>query len=324
MGAKIYFTSEQIQNILKLFNEGIHAQEIAKIYNVSKTKIINTLHENGVPIRNDRFSKETEEQILELYSKLKNQGEVARIIGTTDVSVGRVLRRNNVPENEIFKNDKINKKYTLNEKYFDVIDSDDKAYILGLIAADGCISKTNTLSISLQDRDKQILEEINDKLDSNRPIKFREYKHIKDSYYNQYYLSITNKYMANSLKKLGIIPNKSLVLKYPLISSKFDAAFIRGYMDGDGCICKTLPKVSFLGTEDFLIKIKEIIFMHTGIEGRIYKTSNPNNDITKEFQIYGVNKVTQFLEWLYHNNGMCLFRKKEIYISKYVDNSLLA
>lgn len=60
--------------------------------------------------------------------------------------------------------------YTYNENYFDIINTPGKAYFLGLMFADGCICHTDKIgkfknvlhtyrmSISLQERDKVILE----------------------------------------------------------------------------------------------------------------------------------------------------------------------
>lgn len=45
--------------------------------------------------------------------------------------------------------------------------------------------------------------------------------------------------MANDLINLGCIPRKTLVLKFPnesTVPKQLIKHFIRGYMDGDGCI----------------------------------------------------------------------------------------
>ena len=80
--------------------------------------------------------------------------------------------------------------------------------------------------------------------------------------------SIVNKHLWFTLYKLGCVPNKSLILKFPKLSIFLNPKdlvkhFVRGYIDGDGCISyvKTNPKdinsnyspsVSILGTKDFL------------------------------------------------------------------------
>ena len=51
------------------------------------------------------------------------------------------------------------RKYTLNENYFEEIDSSNKSYILGFIYADGSINKkNNSLTICLSEKDKDVLK----------------------------------------------------------------------------------------------------------------------------------------------------------------------
>ena len=51
------------------------------------------------------------------------------------------------------------RKYTLNENYFEEIDSSNKSYILGFIYADGSINKQkNSLTICLSEKDKDVLK----------------------------------------------------------------------------------------------------------------------------------------------------------------------
>lgn len=316
--SRINFTNDDIKNMIDLYNQKVSSSQIAKQYNVSKGTILKVLHENGVPYRNDRFDKETEKQICDLYIQYQNQRIVAEIIGTTHESVSRVIKRNGIQSRNASD---ASKKYTLNENYFDIIDSSNKAYILGLLCADGCLSKSHSIILALQESDKHILETINQKMESNRPIHFKDMKHIKNTYQNQYYLSITNIHMWNTLVSLGITPNKSLTLKYPPIPLEFNKSFILGYIDGDGCIYKGYNKVGVLGTEEFISVLNQKIYDAIGICGAIYNTKS--NNITKSLEICGGKKVPKFLEWLYEEEEMYLLRKKQIYIDRYINKSLL-
>lgn len=49
------------------------------------------------------------------------------------------------------------RKYSLNESYFEKIDSEEKAYFLGFLFSDGSVSKYS-LNLSLAEVDKEILE----------------------------------------------------------------------------------------------------------------------------------------------------------------------
>lgn len=124
--------------------------------------------------------------------------------------------------------------HKVNRNYFKQIDSENKAYILGFFYADGYNSGTQASFVQL-DQDKDILEQINNELDSDITISKRIQKSnnkIKDT------LVISSKEMCEDLSRLGAITNKSLNLKFPdkIIPEKFMRDFIRGYFDGDGCV----------------------------------------------------------------------------------------
>ena len=61
------------------------------------------------------------------------------------------------------------KLYNFDESFFEDIDNEEKAYILGFISADGSISK-NELSIRLQIKDIDILYKIKNIMKSEHPV----------------------------------------------------------------------------------------------------------------------------------------------------------
>ena len=64
--------------------------------------------------------------------------------------------------------------YSLNEYSFDIIDSKEKAYVLGLFFADGYNSeKEGKIKITLLEQDKDILEKAKKVFETNRPLKIK-------------------------------------------------------------------------------------------------------------------------------------------------------
>lgn len=133
--------------------------------------------------------------------------------------------------------------------YFEVIDSYNKAYVLGFIAADGAVVKASKynnyqLTITIKYEDKQLLEFIKNEINptSNlteikRKCSFNPNKqihHIRFTYGNQK--------LIKDLFSLGIYPKKSLSMNNIIenIPKKYRKAFIIGYLDGDGSVI--LPK----------------------------------------------------------------------------------
>jgi len=129
--------------------------------------------------------------------------------------------------------------------YFDIIDNNNKAYILGFIAADGALVKSKygnyyTLTITVKYTDRQILHFIKNEIhpkanlmEIKRKCAFnpnKEIHHIRFAY--------TNQNIIKALFNLGIMNNKSLTMDNIILNipKEFRKAFIIGYLDGDGCV----------------------------------------------------------------------------------------
>lgn len=124
-----------------------------------------------------------------------------------------------------------NAKYSVDFSYFNIIDSEHKAYWLGMFVADGFVNN-NEISLCLQNDDIKIIEQFKFDLKSEHPIKFN-----KD---NNPFLTIVCKQICNDLINKGFHNRKSYILDIEYISSfvpdKLIHHFIRGMFDGDGCI----------------------------------------------------------------------------------------
>lgn len=120
---------------------------------------------------------------------------------------------------------------SLQENYFKHIDDEFKAYFLGLIITDGCIHNnkrgTNMVCITLQDSDRDILQEFTQCVGSN--------KKVTSDGRGCYGIQILSNEMCNDLSQHGVIPNKSLQTIFPKnIPVKMYRHLIRGLIDGDG------------------------------------------------------------------------------------------
>lgn len=210
------------------------------------------------------------------------------------------------------------RKYTINKYYFDEIDTEEKAYWLGFLYADGCVFRRSLL-VRLSSIDKGHLEKLKKCLDSNAPIKTGKQNSF-GAITEYVILEINNAYMVNSLKRLGCIENKTHTLKYPIIEivpEKFQYDFIRGFLDGDGSIKHTklnkkrglidkLYEVSFTGTEKML----------KGIQGVLKTNTIPKENKKKhcwEYRFGGNLQVIEILNKLYKNATVYLDRKYKIY-----------
>lgn len=125
------------------------------------------------------------------------------------------------------------KKY-FNESYFEFIDSEDKAYFLGFIYADGClrydeIKSYYYLTIKIHPKDVHILYSFIRCINGDFSVRHDKNRNIVE-------LTLTGKKITKGLIKQGVYQNKTFTIKYPNIPIEFERHFIRGYFDGDGCI----------------------------------------------------------------------------------------
>ena len=226
------------------------------------------------------------------------------------------------------------RKYSVDEHYFDTIDTPEKAYILGLLYADGCNYNRKgkwCINISLQEGDKELLENVRKELKYEKPLEYIDYSNKRDFGHtckNQYGLFVFSKHMCNELHKKGMVRNKSLILEFPeWLNPDLYSHFIRGYFDGDGSIMQygkyKIVKVSIVSTNNFCERIKEIC-ANIGIDTRIYE-SGCNNGATKQLNIFRQIDVKKFLDWIYTDATIYLKRKYQKYLEYYnMDNSLSA
>lgn len=136
--------------------------------------------------------------------------------------------------------------YNYNEKFFEKIDDEHKAYWLGFLYADGYIEpiyrkdkiKAFRIEIGLSIKDKNHLEKFLIDIDSNAPISYRK-QMLGEKEYLSCRVRINNTKICKDLMRLGCTTRKSLTLEFPsenILPSKYLKDFIRGYFDGDGCI----------------------------------------------------------------------------------------
>lgn len=210
-------------------------------------------------------------------------------------------------------------KIRCDENVFDKIDNEEASYWLGFLYADGNISSTgNRLEVRLSIKDIGHLE------------KFRSFlklsTEIRTGVCNGNgfcHLAIRNKHLWNTLNNLGCSPRKSLILKFPKLNifkgnkKELIKHFIRGYVDGDGCLClykqtngSIRTELNLVGTLDFVTYINKL-FKNIGYIRNKSCKNWENKSYSLSFSNVPSRKIARFL---YENSNIYLDRKYNKYL----------
>lgn len=304
--------------IIKMRFDGYQMKEIGEKFGVKTQTISSFLVRNGVRIRGI-LNEETIKKMVDMYQNGTPLHVIGKQLHFSEGTVAKTLREHGI---KIKNMSEAQRKYDINEHYFDEIDTPNKAYLLGLLYADGCRCKTsNAIMINLQERDKSILEKFREELNTNKPLRFIDYSHDPNRQ-NQYLLCITNKQIAESLYKYGIVPNKEFQIEFPdFLDKSLIPHFIRGYIDGDGWISHN-PKekrINITGTSMLLEGIKKYIEAELGVHCSIWiphRIKNKQN-VTRTLGIAGGIQVKTVLDHIYKDAELYLERKYQYYQDMY-------
>lgn len=211
------------------------------------------------------------------------------------------------------------RKYKHDEAFFEKIDTEEKAYWLGFIYADGFIgSRRGTASqkfgITLKADDAGHLEKFKASIKATNPVlTYRGSGYNQDGLFAK--ILITSQKTVDDLKDKGVIELKTLVLSYPdekILPKELERHFVRGYLDGDGCISyhglsndKRAYALGFTGTRNILEGIKKFF-------GKEEVKISPHNN-AYQINICGNIQTGKMLDILYSDATIYLDRKFDIY-----------
>ncbi len=201
------------------------------------------------------------------------------------------------------------RKHKLNETFFENIDSEEKAYWLGFIAADGNVHKNKKqFQIALQARDVGHLEKLKRDIGSSHGI----FRHKE----NSMGFSVKNKEFCSHLIRHGIVPRKTKSLVPPEIDENLQRHFWRGMVDGDGTVYTMYKKhrcceaVLLTGTESIILGFVD--FLHRfGILTKTKPRKHPESSGIFVINLSGGKQVGKIVDLLYKDSVVFLDRKKD-------------
>jgi hypothetical protein len=205
------------------------------------------------------------------------------------------------------------RKYKVNHSFFKDINTEEKAYWLGFIYADGCV-RNNLLLIGLSELDQCHLHRFTRSLDSDYKISLKKiYNHKLRKEYRSANIQICSQEIYQDLLSKGVTPRKSATLQFPaqnIVPSYLLRHFIRGYFDGDGSIFRNASTFVFsvVSSPLFNLGLSEILKEELGLAPTF--SSNVKTNKVNYLSYYSLYNLTKLYDYLYLDCSVCLSRKK--------------
>ena len=288
--------TEKINEILELAETSdLSVTEIAKLEKISREEVLQLLIDNEYYDLKDKVSPR-----LKAARKVRAAAKYF-IEHNGDIAYSRVADEFKITNDKLKKylntwypDVSTDRKKDYDDTIFDTIDTEEKAYWLGFIYADGTISSfplegkpKYTFELALSINDKEHLEKFARFVKRTAPVSDKIVKR-DDKEYHACRICINSKHLWETLNSYGCTPRKSLTLKWPDENIFKDKSliihFIRGYFDGDGSLgiydttqsCNGIKyeykenkcRLGFLGTPDFLQGIVDYFIVPKNIKSK--------------------------------------------------------
>jgi len=199
-----------------------------------------------------------------------------------------------------------NRKYTCKAHFFDSITDEAQAYYLGLLLADGNMTKSSK-GVVLYSKDYELVVGFKNALNATNPIDT-----IERGPYTGYEIRVFDCDLYQGLRANGCTTCKSHTVKFPDIPESLTSHLVRGYFDGDGGVGRDKRgylRMNFRGTHAMLSSISAILNIQVGtnlnkisLDGGIHR-------------IYysGTPLCTRIADFMYKDASVFLIRKHTIF-----------
>lgn len=257
--------------------------------------------------------------IVELYKSGLSTYQISKILNINRSRVARCVKSSGCMRSL----SESKRKYPLlDECILDNIDTEQKAYFLGLVISDGWNDKRfNQIGISLIEEDSYILETLSKLFYENRPL--RRIKSKKPREKTKCRLVVISKKICDTMSKHGASPAKTHTATYPShVPEHLAPHFIRGVFDGDGCISisrrktkngiRVVASFSIVGNIDLLKSIQKVIEKQCGIKPKKISIKHPgtNTDNIVYIRYSKMEDILRLEQWMYQDASVFLERKK--------------
>lgn len=262
------------------------------------------------------LSQEQIDHVLELYKEGYGTPYIEKRTNLKRYTIDKILKSNGIQKRD---NKHKGRRYSYNENFFEKIDTEEKAYWLGFIYADGYIAKrkqgSHVLGITISIKDVKHLELFKEHIEATYPIRRYE-SHTAYNSSDYVRIELIGDKIVDDIQKLGVHFNKTTILTFPTerqVPQYLLHHFVRGYMDGDGYVSRCgyggkILKLGFCGTKEFLEGLQERMQLSKNKIGQNKREAERN--VNNYYLDYSSLKAKKLGNTLYEDATIYLKRKK--------------
>lgn len=227
----------------------------------------------------------------------------AEHIGTD--RVGRILRSAGVAIRPRGKP----RTYAHNEHYFSGALDEARAYWIGFLFADGCVTDRTRLQVTLAETDTDHIYKLRDALESTHPVSVRNRTCGYEPTGRMASLYIRSAVLVGDLARYGVVPRKSSGAVPPTLPEPVQRHFWRGVLDGNGyvCVSKGIAGTGLTGSRATCDAFAEWVRARFQTVAQV----KPNHSIWT-FAVGGRNTPGLLLSELYSGASVALARKANL------------
>lgn len=256
----------------------------------------------------NKVDAETKNKIIEAYKNNTSLREIEKEFKVLRATVSKFLEEQNIKK---IKGNHY-RKYFHDFDFFENIDTEEKAYWLGFMFADGYIVNhenrygEDSFGLTLAEDSLDSIEKFKKSLNATNPIRYDNSKSIGQPLAK---IVLTSQKTVNDLIDKGCVKQKSLILQPPKkVPEKLLSHFIRGFFDGDGSLMKynynNYPsyQIEFTTTYEMAIWLREIF-------GKGDVRKEKRRDFTWYYSIGGNRQVLDICHYMYDEATIWMDRK---------------
>ena len=292
---------------------GESASAIGRSYGCSKRPILRILKEHEVQLvpPQDHARRRTiplpDVEIADRYQKGETISQLAVSFDVSDAVIKKRLQQ----QSEKLRRRGPGRTYTLNEEFFDVIETEDQAYWLGFLLADARVSRTGAgnwvCRTNLAAVDKHHLYRLAKSVGSDAPVKPG---HDGESAY----LDLCSVKFCQRLVSLECGPDKTSKHGTPLVPESLKHHFYRGFFDGDGSMFE-MPTIKawrfdVLGSPKFIAEFQNWLMPRAKVSKAKILTPK-NSPPSRSLRYTGGPQIERICRVLYQDATLYLPRKYE-------------